>query len=91
MNEIDWKLTDSQWSVVEGLLSILEAVDQALSGEKYSTLSSCLPLLFGLHDAAKQEENDSTTLSRIKRKPTDQLNQHSKLNNLEMSSIDSSD
>ena len=92
MNETDRKsydLTDSQWSVVKGLLSILEAVDQVtitLSGEKYSTLSWCLPLLFGLRDAAKQEENDSTTLSGIKRKLTDQLNQRFKLNNLEMSS-----
>ena len=86
---ISYDLTDSQWSVVKGLLSILEAVDQVtitLSGEKYSTLLWCLPLLFGLHDAAKQEENDSTTLSGIKRKLTDQLNQHFKLNNLEMSS-----
>ena len=92
MNETDQKsydLTDSQWSVVKGLLSILEAVDQVtitLSGKKYSTLSWCLPLLFGLRDAAKQEENDSTTLSGIKRKLTDQLNQRFKLNNLEMSS-----
>ena len=44
MNETDRKsydLTDSQWSVVKGLLSILEAVDQVtitLHGEKYSTL-----------------------------------------------------
>ena len=89
MKVIENHLTDSQWSVVKGLLSILEAVDQVtitLSGEKYSTLSWCLPLLFGLCDAAKQEENDSITLSGIKKKLTDQLNQHFKLNNLEMSS-----
>ena len=48
--------------------------------------SFCLPLLFGLRDAAKQEENGSTILSGINRKLTDQLNQHFKLNNLEMSS-----
>ena len=82
-------LTYSQWSIIKGLLSISEAVDQVtitLSGEKCSTLLWCLPLLLGLYDAAKQEENDSTTLSGIKRKLTDQLNQCFKLNNLEMSS-----
>ena len=39
-----------------------------------------------MHDLAKQEENDSTTLSGIKRKLADQLNQRFKLNNLEISS-----
>ena len=44
-------LTDHQWSVMKSILSLLEAVDQIttiLSGERYSTLFWCLPLLFGL-------------------------------------------
>ena len=92
MDEIDRKsydLTDSQWSIAKGLLSLLEAVDQVtvtLSGEKYSTLSWCLPLLFGLRDAAKQEESDSVMLSGIKRRLTDQLNERFKLKSLDISS-----
>ena len=43
----------------------MEAIDQVtatLSGEKW-----CLPLLHGLHEAAKPDENDSSTLSGIKK------------------------
>jgi len=57
-----YDLTDHQWSVVKSILSLLEAVDQVtttLSGEKYSTLSWCLPLLFGLCEEAKPNENDN--------------------------------
>jgi len=49
-------LTDHQWLFVKSILSLLEAVDQVtttLSGERYSTLSWCLPLLFDLHEEAK--------------------------------------
>ena len=48
------ELSEHQWSVVKSILSLLEGVDQVtttLSGERYSTLSWCLPLLFGLHDS----------------------------------------
>ena len=64
-----YDLTDHQWSVVKSILSVLEGVDQVttiLSGERYSTLSWCLPLLFGLRDAAKIDRNDNTDLSAIK-------------------------
>ena len=62
MNEIDQKsndLTDPEWSVTrvfwvfQRLYIELHAV--ILSGEKYSFLSWCLFLLFGLRDVEKQE------------------------------------
>ena len=70
-------LSDHQWSIMKSILSLLEGVDQvttALSGERYSTLSWCLFLLFGLRDTAKPDKNDNTVLSAIKQKFTDQLN-----------------
>jgi len=70
------------------VLNLLEAVDgvtTALSGEKYSTLSWCLPLLFGLRDAAKCDENDCMILVGIK-KLTNQLNERFHLDELEMDS-----
>ena len=82
-------LTDHQWSVVKSILSLLEGVDQVtttLSGERYSTVSWCLPLLFGLRDTAKPDRNDNTVLSAIKRKLTEQLNLRFELNTLEMDS-----
>ena len=62
MTEVDrrsYDLSDSQWANAKGVLNLLEAIDQVtatLSGEKYSTLSWCLPLLFGLREAAKPDE-----------------------------------
>ena len=50
-----------------GVLNLLEDVDgvtTTLSGEKYSTLSWCLPLLFGLRDMAKFDEHDCMILVR---------------------------
>ena len=68
-----YDLSDHQWSVVKNILNLLEEVDQVtttLSGERYSTLSWCLPLLFGLRDTAKPDKNDNAVLSAIKRKFT---------------------
>ena len=84
-----YDLSDHQWSVVKSILNLLEGVDQVtitLSGERYSTLSWCLPLLFGLRDTAKPDKNDNTVLSAIKRKFTEQLNLRFELNALEMDS-----
>ena len=92
MTEVEMKsyeLSEHQWSVVKSILSLLEGVDQVtttLSGERYSTLSWCLPLLFGLRDTAKPDKNDNTVLSAIKRKFTEQLNLRFELNALEMDS-----
>ena len=84
-----YDLTDHQWSVVKSILSLLEGVDQVtttLSGERYSTLSWCLPLLFGLRDTAKPDRNDNTVLFAIKQKLTEQLNLRFELNTLQMDS-----
>jgi len=65
----------------------LEAVDgvtTALSGEKYSTLSWCLPLLSGLHDAARRDGNGCMILMGTKKKLSDQLNERFRLDELEM-------
>ena len=51
-----------------------------------SQLYGCLPLLFGLCDAAKQEESDCVMLSGIKRRLIDQLNERFKLKSLDISS-----
>ena len=85
MTEVDrrsYDLSDSQWANAKGVLNLLEAIDQVtttLSGEKHSTLSWCLPLLFGLREAAKPDENDSSTLSSIKTKLIEQLDELKKL------------
>jgi len=81
-----YDLSDVEWAMVKSVLNLLEAVDgvtTALSGEKYSTLSWCLPLLFGLRDAAKCDENDCMILVGIK-KLTNQLNERFHLDELEM-------
>jgi len=65
-----YDLSDHQWSVVKSILSLLEGVDQVtktLSGERYSTFSWCLPLLFGLRDTSKSERSDNNVLSAIKK------------------------
>ena len=62
---------------MKSILSLLEAVDQVtttLLGERYSTLSWCLPLLFGLREEVKPDKNDNVILSGIKRKFTEELN-----------------
>ena len=85
-----YDLTEHQWSVTKSILNLLEAVDQVtttLSGEIYSTLSWCLPLLFRLQEAAKPDKNDNTILSGIKQKFTDQLNSRFQLNALEIDSL----
>ena len=84
-----YDLSDVEWAMVKSVLNLLEAVDgvtTALSGEKYSTLSWCLPLLFGLRDAAKCDENDCMILVGIKKKLTNQLNECFHLDELEMDS-----
>ena len=84
-----YDLTEAQWSIAKNILSLLEAVDEVtttLSGETYSTLSWCLPLLFGLREAAKPDKNDNAILSGIKRKFTDQFNSRFQLNALEIDS-----
>ena len=92
MSEVDrrsYDLTDSQWANAKSILNLLEAIDQVtttLSGEKYSTLSWCLPLLFGLREAAKPDENDSSMVSGIKTKLVEQLDERFKLKNLQMDS-----
>ena len=83
-----YDLSDVEWAMVKSVLNLLEAVDgvtTALSGEKYSTLSWCLPLLFGLRDAAKCDENDCMIQVGIK-KLTNQLNERFHLDELEMDS-----
>ena len=62
MNEIDQKsydLTDPQWSVARVFWVFqriyIELHSNVLSAEKYSYLSWCLFLLFGLRDIEKQE------------------------------------
>ena len=72
MTEVEMKsytLSDHQWSIMKSILSLLEGVDRVtttLSGERYSTLSWCLPLLFGLRDTAKPDKSHNTVLSAIK-------------------------
>ena len=81
MTEVDrrsYDLSDSQWANAKGVLNLLEAIDQVtttLLGEKYSTLSWCLQLLYGLRETAKSDENDSSTLSGIKTKLIKQLDE----------------
>lgn len=75
--------------MAKSILNLLEAVDgvtTTLSGEKYSTLPWCVPLLFGLHDAAKCEGQDCMILAGIKKKLTNQLNERFHLDNLQMDS-----
>ena len=92
MTEVDrrsYDLSDSQWANAKGVLNLLEAIDQVtttLSGDKYSTLSWCLPLLYGLREAAKPDENDSSTLSGIKTKLIEQLDERFKLKKHKMDS-----
>jgi len=84
-----YDLSDHQWSVVKSILSLLEGVDQVtktLSGERYSTLSWCLPLLFGLRETSKSDRSDNNVLSAIKKKLTEQLNARFELNALKMDS-----
>ena len=45
-----------------------------------------LPLLYGLHEAAKPDENDSSTLSGIKTKLIEQLDECFKLKKHKMDS-----
>ena len=71
-------------------MSLLEAMDQVTVTCLERNIPLChsvyKPLLFGLCDAAKQEESDSVMLSRIKRRLTDQLNERFKLKSLDVSS-----
>ena len=74
---------------MKSILSVLEGIDQVttiLSGERYSTLLWCLPLLFGLCDTVKPDRNDNTDLSAIKRKLTEKLNLRFESNTLEVDS-----
>jgi len=84
-----YDLSDVEWAMVKSVLNLLEAVDgatTALLEQKYSTLSWCLPLLFGLRDVAKCDENDCMILVGIKKKLTNQLNEGFHLDELEMDS-----
>ena len=84
-----YNFSEYQWSVVKSILGLLEGIDQVtttLSGERYSMLSWCLPLLFSLHDTAKPDKKNDTVLSAIKQKFTKQLNLRFELNVLEMDS-----
>jgi len=88
LDEVDCRscdLTDNQWTVAKAVLNFLESVDQVtttLSGEKYFTLSWCLPLMFGLRKAAEPDDNDSSVVRIIKANLTEQLNRHFNLKNL---------
>jgi len=84
-----YDLSDHQWSVVKSILSLLEGVDQVaktLSGERYSTLSWCLPSLFVLGEVSKYDRNDNNVLSAIKKKSIEQLNAQFELNALQIDS-----
>ena len=84
-----YDLTDNQWAIANAILNLLELVDQVtttLSGEKYSTLSWCLPLLFGLRKAAEPEDNDSSTVRSTKTNLTEQMDRRFSLTNLEIDS-----
>lgn len=88
-DQASYDLSDAEWAMVKSVLNLLEAVDgvtTALSGEKHSTLSWCLPLLYGLHDAARRDGNGYMILVGIKKKLSDQLNEHFCLDELEMDS-----
>ena len=55
-----YTLSDHQWSIMKNILSLLEGVDQVtntLSSERYSTLSWCLPLLFGSSHTSKSAQS----------------------------------
>ena len=83
------QLTDNQWSMAKSLLTVLEAVDTVttlLSGEKYSTLSLALPLMFGLRDSLEITKNDPTVVSTIKRRLKEQLTGRFHLDDLELGS-----
>ena len=65
-----YDLTDVEWASAKSVLSLLEAIDEVtttLSGESYSTLSWCLPLMFGLRDKAGIDPLDSSMLAGIKK------------------------
>ena len=82
-------LSDVEWVMAKSVLTLLESVDgvtTTLSGEKYSMLSWCLPLLFGLRDAAKCDGHDCMTLAGIKKKLTSELNRRFQLDSLKMDS-----
>lgn len=88
-DQASYDLSDVEWVMVKSVLNLLEAVDgvtTALSGEKHSTLSWCLPLLYGLHDAARRNGNGYMTLVGIKKKLSDHLNGCFCLDELEMDS-----
>lgn len=89
-DQASYDLSDVEWAMVKSVLNLLEAVNgvtTALSGEKYSTLSWCLPLLFGLHDAARRDGNGCMILMGTKKKLSDQLNECFHLDELEMDNL----
>ena len=84
-----YDLSEHQWSVVKSILSLFEGVDQVITtlcGERYSTLSWYLRLLFRLCETAQPDKNDNTILFGIKRKLTKQLNLRFELNVLKIDS-----
>ena len=92
MDEVDrrsYDLTDNQWAVAKALLNLLESVDQVtttLSGEKYSTLSWCLPLMYGLRKVAEPDHNDSSTVRSVKANLIEQLDRRFNLRHLKVDS-----
>ena len=78
-------LTNVQWAMAKSVLSVFESVDTVttlFSGEKYSTLSMSLPLLFGLRDASKVEDGDTLVVRGMKKRLVDQVNKQFDLDNV---------
>ena len=76
--------------MAKSVLDLLEEVDEVttkLSGEKYSTLSWYLPLLFGLLKSTKCHDADSTLLTTIKKKLKAELLVRFDLDDLDMDSL----
>ena len=74
----------------KSLLDLLEAVDEVtttLCGEKYSTISWYLPLLFGLLEATEPAEHDSQLLKSLKNKLKTELLSRFNLKTLKMDSL----
>ena len=79
-------LSDVEWGIAKNILEAVDGVTTTLSGEKYYTLSWCLPLLMGLRHSAKWDEQDSVIITGIKKKLKDQLNWRFNLDKLKINS-----
>jgi len=70
-------LNSEEWDTIDGLISVLkpfQKTTEAMSGEKYSMISTVKPLLFKL--LLKVNDGDSSTTKRIKEAVSSDLSSH---------------